>query len=76
MPSLDDLGNEIHLSFDYYENQYDREVDEVYLSGGSCKVPGLKTTFERVFDRRIFFWDPTENIDARSDQLENVLRRV
>ena len=70
LPSLDDLGNEIHLSFDYYENQYDREVDEVYLSGGSCKIPGLKATFERVFDRRIFFWDPTENIDARADQLD------
>lgn len=70
LPTLDDLGNEIHLSFDYYENQYDREVDEVYLSGGSCKIPGLKTTFERVFDRRIFFWDPTENLEVRADQVD------
>jgi type IV pilus assembly protein PilM len=31
MPAIDDLGNEIHLSFDYFENQFDKEVDEVFL---------------------------------------------
>jgi type IV pilus assembly protein PilM len=70
LPTLDDLGNEIHLSFDYYENQYDREVDEVFISGGSCHVPGLKSTFERVFDRRIYFWDPTENLEIKADAVD------
>lgn len=70
LPTLDDLGNEIHLSFDYYENQYDREVDEVFISGGSCQTPGLQATFERVFDRRIYFWDPTENLDVRADTVD------
>ena len=70
LPTLDDLGNEIHLSFDYYENQYDREVDEVYISGGSCQVPGLQSTLERVFDRRIFPWDPTENLEVKADQVD------
>jgi Tfp pilus assembly PilM family ATPase len=70
MPTLDDLGNEIHLSFDYYENQYDREVDEVYISGGSAKIPGLKSAFERVFDRRVHFWDATENLEVRSDRVD------
>jgi type IV pilus assembly protein PilM len=70
LPTLDDLGNEIHLSFDYYENQYDREVDEVFISGGSSKIAGLKASFERVFDRRIHFWDPTENLEVRSDRVD------
>jgi type IV pilus assembly protein PilM len=70
LPTLDDLGNEIHLSFDYYENQYDREVDEVFISGGSARIPGLKGSFERVFDRRIHFWDPTENLETRSDRVD------
>lgn len=70
LPTIDDLGNEIHLSFDYYENQYDREVDEVYISGGSSLLPGLKASFERVFDRRIHFWDPTENLEVRSDRVD------
>ncbi len=70
LPVLDDLGNEIHLSFDYYENQYDREIDEVYVSGGSAKLPGLKTNLERVFDRRIYSWDPTENLEVRDDRVD------
>ena len=70
LPTLDDLGNEIHLSFDYYENQYDREVDEVFISGGSARIPGLKASFERVFDRRIHFWDPTENLEVKSDRVD------
>ncbi len=70
LPVLDDLGNEIHLSFDYFENQFDCEVDEVYISGGSAGVPGLKNSFERIFDRRIQFWDPTENLEIRSDRID------
>ncbi len=70
LPTLDDLGNEIHLSFDYYENQYDREVDEVFISGGSAKICGLKAAFERVFDRRVHGWDPTENLEVKSDRVD------
>ena len=70
LPTLDDLANEIHLSLDYYENQYDREVDDIYVSGGSCRLPGLQSTFERVFNRRVEFWDPTENLDVRSDRVD------
>ena len=70
LPTLDDLANEIHLSLDYYENQYDREVDEVYVSGGSCLIPGLQGAFERVFNRRVNFWDPTENLDIRTDKID------
>ena len=70
LPVLDDLGNEIHLSFDYFENQFDHEVDDVYVSGGSAAIPGLKTSFERIFDRQIHFWDPTENLEIRSDCID------
>ena len=70
LPVLDDLGNEIHLSFDYFENQFDCEVDDVYISGGSASVPGLKASFERIFDRRIQFWDPAENLEIKSDRID------
>jgi type IV pilus assembly protein PilM len=70
LPTLDDLGNEIHLSFDYYENQFDHEVDEVYISGGSAKLPGIERSFERVFGRKGHFWDPTEGLDIRSDRVD------
>ncbi len=70
LPILDDLGNEIHLSFDYYENQYDREIDEVYLSGGSSQLPGLREALERTFDRALAGWDPTENLEVNDDRVD------
>jgi type IV pilus assembly protein PilM len=70
LPTLDDLANEIHLSLDYYENQYDREVDEVYVSGGSSRLPGLQSAFERVFNRGVHFWNPTEHLDLRAEKID------
>ena len=65
LPSIDDLGNEIHLSFDYFENQFDRVVEEVYISGGSARLPGLQRAFEGAFEKSVVFWNPLEGIDVR-----------
>jgi methylisocitrate lyase len=34
VPGIEEIGSEINLSFDYYENQYESKVEEIYLSGG------------------------------------------
>ncbi|MEW6355952.1 MAG: type IV pilus assembly protein PilM [Planctomycetota bacterium] len=60
--ALDDLGNEVRLSFDYYESQFDRPVDEAYVSGGGCQLPGLERFLERIFDVKTQRWDPTERL--------------
>ncbi|MBX3469786.1 MAG: type IV pilus assembly protein PilM [Planctomycetes bacterium] len=65
LPTLDDLGNEIQLSFDYFENQFDRVVEEVYISGGSARLPGLQRAFEGAFEKSVVFWNPLEGIDIR-----------
>ncbi|MFC1706380.1 type IV pilus assembly protein PilM [Planctomycetota bacterium] len=76
LPTLEDLGNEIQLSFDYYENQFDKEVEEVYISGGSAKLPGLARTFEGNFDKPIIFWDPLENLQVRADRVDEKALRA
>ena len=40
------------------------------ISGGSAGIAGLKNSFERIFDRRINFWDPTENLEIKSDKID------
>jgi Tfp pilus assembly PilM family ATPase len=70
LPAIDDLGNEIHLSFDYFENQFDQEVDEVYLSGGGSRLPLLEESFEKIFEKRTRTWDPTENLKINSDTVD------
>ena len=63
LPVLEDIGNEIRLSFDYFENQYDKKVSEVYLSGGTAYFPGMDTMFTQVFNLPTKVWDPTEGLE-------------
>ena len=60
--SIEDLGNEIHLSLDYFENQFDKSVDEVFLSGVASRLKFLGEAFEKIFEKRVRAWDPTENL--------------
>ncbi len=58
---LDDLCHEIHLSFDYFETQFDQPVERIYVSGGGSKIRGLEQMMQNVFNERPVFWDPLEN---------------
>ncbi len=67
---LDDLGNEINLSFDFFENQFDGEVQDVYLSGGSVLLPFLEEGLEKIFEKRTRVWNPIEGLKVRSDNVD------
>ena len=67
---LDDLGNEINLSFDFFENQFDGEVQDVYLSGGSVLLPFLEESLEKIFERKTRVWNPIEGLKVKSDNVD------
>ena len=66
LPVLEDIGSEIRLSFDYHENQYDQEVKEVFISGGSVLFPGIDTMLAQIFNLPVKIWDPTEGLEITS----------
>jgi type IV pilus assembly protein PilM len=68
--TLDDLGNEINLSFDFFENQFEGEVQEVYLSGGSALLPFLEESLEKIFEKRTRVWNPIEGLKVKSDNVD------
>ncbi len=61
---VDDLCQEIHLSFDLFENQYDRKVDNISLSGGGSLLPGLESNFEHTFNIKPSRLDTLEAMKA------------
>ncbi len=67
---LDDLGNEINLSFDFFENQFEGEVEEVYLSGGSVLLPFLEESLEKIFEKRTRVWNPLEGLKVKADNVD------
>jgi type IV pilus assembly protein PilM len=63
---LEDIGSEVRLSFDYYENQFDQQVQEVFLSGGSVLFPECDRLLGEVLGLEAKIWDPLEALDTGS----------
>lgn len=61
-PTIDDLGNELQLSFDYFESQYGRELDKIFLSGGGSRFSFFRESFERIFEKPTAIFNPFEGL--------------
>lgn len=57
-PVLHNLIDEIRLSFGYYENQYGRSIEAIYLSGGLAGLGGIFKLFEENFEIKTMPWNP------------------
>lgn len=61
---INNLIDEMRLSFSYYENQSGRGIDEIYISGGTSGLTGLENVFHEAFESKPFFWDPLQFLDT------------
>jgi type IV pilus assembly protein PilM len=61
---LEDLCHEINLSIDFFENQYDKKVEDFYLCGGAAQQVGLNEAFQRFFDTEPTLWNPAMAFDV------------
>ena len=60
--SVDTLENQVRLSFDYYENQFGKGIDGIYVSGGGAKETALLQRFSQAFGFEVSAWDPVKNL--------------
>jgi len=75
-PVLNRLAEELRLSFGYYENQYGRSIDEIYLSGGAACVPGLTDFLEENFGTKPIAWNPFSKFETGPGIDEELLEEV
>src|SRR6185503_19089688 len=57
---VEDICNDINISIDYFENQYDKKVEEVYITGGASSTIGLPETLERTVQKPVNRWNPLQ----------------
>lgn len=69
-PVLDDLRNEIMLTFNFFESESDKKVEALYFCGGSAALPGLVDYFAQVLDKPVALWDPTARLTLRLSATE------
>jgi len=57
------LLEEVKLSFNYYENQGGKNIDEIYISGGGAGLLGIAEVFAESFGSKPSVWKPLEFLD-------------
>ncbi|MBN2096912.1 MAG: type IV pilus assembly protein PilM, partial [Candidatus Omnitrophica bacterium] len=76
-PALNNLLGEISLSFSYYEDQLERGIDKVFLSGGTAKLNKLDSFLSTNLGMQVVNWDPTARLQINSslnrERLESCL---
>ena len=71
---FDDLCHDIQISIDYFENQHDKKVHEVLLSGGGSAMAGLAENLEQILQRPARVWNPVQHIPTDlADDIQGVL---
>ncbi len=63
MPAFEDLANEIRLSFDYVEGQFEMVVSDLILTGGSSQLPGIPDILGNILGRPVHVLDPLAGLD-------------
>ncbi|MFH1380651.1 MAG: type IV pilus assembly protein PilM [Candidatus Omnitrophota bacterium] len=57
-PALASLVEELRLSVGYYENQFGKSINEIYLSGGIARMGGISGYLEENFGIKPSTWNP------------------
>lgn len=66
---LEEIVREVRLSFDYYESQFEKGVDKVYLSGGSSALKGIENYISQAIGLETDLWDPSKCLQISQDAL-------
>ena len=71
-PTIDDLGNELQLSFDYFESQNGVGPTKIFLSGGGSRFGFFRESFEKIFEKPTVVFNPFEGLPV-SDEIDQDL---
>jgi type IV pilus assembly protein PilM len=50
----------------YYSNFPDKQIKQVYLSGGSCRIPGLDKVFQETINAKVDIFNPLARLEYDS----------
>jgi len=69
------LVSELRLSFDYFVNERNIPISQLFLTGGVATAEGLIGLFAKNLDVQVKKWDPLETLDfAENVSKEEVLK--
>lgn len=63
-PALEKFISEIRISFDYFETQFGKTVERLYISGGGAYLFNMADFLKDNLGVEVVLWNPLEGIDA------------
>ena len=73
-PALEKFISEIRMSFDYFETQFGKAVDRVYLSGGTAYLFNIVDFLKDNLGIDALLWNPFDGIDMPEGPVDKELR--
>jgi type IV pilus assembly protein PilM len=74
--ALVNLLNEIFISLDFYENLTEQTIDEIYISGGTSQLFGLKEFLGGYLNSEIIDLDPFKNFSFSPNISQETLTKL
>ena len=65
--AIEDICHDLNISIDYFENQYDRKVDEVFIAGGAAQTLGLDEILEKTVQKKVWKWNPAQYMELKME---------
>jgi type IV pilus assembly protein PilM len=65
---MEEISHDIALSLDFFENQYDREVNRVYLTGGTIMFSPAFEIVQKSLKRDVQKWNPIKGFELDMDE--------
>ncbi len=61
-PALEKFISEIRMSLDYFEAQFGKSVERIYISGGTAHLFNMMDFLKESLEVEVILWDPFEGI--------------
>jgi len=73
MPALEKFISEIRMSFDYFETQFGKSVERLYISGGAAYLFNIQDVLKESLGTEIVLWNPFEGITILDGSIDKSL---
>jgi len=74
MPALEKFISEVRMSFDYFEEQFGKNVERLYISGGTSYLFNISDFLKESLDVEVILWNPFEGIKITDESIDKELR--
>ena len=73
MPALEKFISEIRMSFDYFETQFGKSIEKLYISGGTAYLFNMIDFLKGSLEIEVVLWNPFEGIDILDKSVDKEL---